>query len=110
MIITKKPELTDTVRSVYDKIDEIVEYFTDSNDKVKFKRWSPRIDFVGMDMEYNERYITDDLTEMFENNPDIKSYAYEIAGDNIEGWYEILMYSFVTVDGGHGLGYFYYEI
>ena len=110
MIITKKPELTDTVRSVYDRIDEIVEYFTDSNGKVKFRRWSPRMDFVGMDMEYNERYITDDITEMFENNPDIKSYAYEIAGDNVEGLYEILMYSFVTVDGGHGSGYFYYEV
>ena len=110
MIITKRPELTDTVRSVYDKIDEIVEYFTDLSDKVQFKRWFPRMDFAGMDMEYNERYITEDLTEMFENNPDIKSYAYEIAGDNVEGLYEILMYSFVTVDGGHGLGYFYYEI
>lgn len=110
MIITKKPELTDTVRSVYYKIDDIVEYFTDSDGKVKFKRWFPRMDFVGMDMEYNERYVTEDLTEMFESNPDIKSYAYEIAGDNVEGLYEILMYSFVTVDGGHGLGYFYYEI
>jgi hypothetical protein len=63
-----------------------------------------------MDVEYNDRYLFEELELMLEHNPDVVSYAIEQTGDLLEGDYELAMYSFVTVDGGHGLGYFYYKI
>jgi hypothetical protein len=108
--MSKKPELTSTIRRVYDEIDNIIDTFTDLSDIIHFERTIPVIDRVGMDVEYNDRYLFEELELMLEHNPDVASYAIEQTGDHLEGAYELAMYSFVTVDGGHGLGYFYYEI
>jgi hypothetical protein len=108
--MSKKPELTNTVRSVHDEIDAIIENFTDLSDVVHFKRWFPSFDMIGMDAVYNEHYLFDDLDKMFEDNDNVVSYTIDLTGDHLEGVYELAMYSFVTVDGGHGSGYFYYEV
>jgi hypothetical protein len=107
--MSKKPELTSTVRRIYDEIDDIISTFTDLSDIIHFEKTFLVIDRVSMDIEYNDKHIFEELESMLEYNPDVASYAIEQTGDHLEGAYELAMYSFVTVDGGHGLGYFYYE-